>query len=309
MSYRILHQINEEGYFEKQEELKKLLAPLKDALNIFDRKITDVEKERVDAYSGLRHQINDLMEFNMDVRKETNALVKALSAPSVSGQWGEMQLRRVVELAGMLPHCDFVEQTQAETSRLRPDMIIKLPGGKRIIVDAKAPVDSYIEAMNTGDEESLSLHVKRIRGHIKSLGHKAYWEQFDYTPEFVLMFLPGESFFSSAVGKDPSLMEFGITENVIVTTPLTLIALLKVVSFAWHQEAIEKNSREIGRLGGTLVSVLEKLLEYSRDFEKKMTRDVDDCRKINNFINEKITPTAQKLKRLGLGLADEDKIE
>jgi DNA recombination protein RmuC len=305
ISYRVLRQINDEEYFGKQEGLKKLLDPLRETLKIFDKKITDVEKERIDAYSGLKRQINDLIEFNMDVRKETNALAKALSTPFVSGQWGEMQLRKVVELAGMLPYCDFTEQSQAETSRLRPDMIIKLPGNKKIIVDAKTPVDAYVDAINTGDEESLETHVKRIKAHIKTLGQKAYWKQFDYTPEFVLMFLPGEALFSTAIKKDPTLIEFGISENVIVTTPITLIALLKVVSFAWHQEAIEKNAREIGKIGSALVSVLEKLFEYSKDFERKMIKNVDEYKKISSFIGEKITPTAQKLKHLGLEIETE----
>jgi DNA recombination protein RmuC len=302
ISYRILRQINEDGYVEKQEELRRIQTPLKDALSAFDRKVSDIEKERINAYSDLKRQITDLKEFNTDIREKTTDLVKALSTPSVSGQWGEMQLRRVVELAGMLPHCDFIEQSKSETSRLRPDMIIRLPGSKKIIVDAKAPINSYIEAINAETEGRLGEYVKNIRSHIKELGKKAYWEQFDYTPEFVLMFLPGEAFFSTAIKKDPSLIEFGVTENVIVTTPITLIALLKVVSFAWRQETVEKNAREIGRLGGKLVSVLEELFERSRKFEKKMTDSIDEYRKINSSIEEKIVPTAKKLGRLGLGI-------
>lgn len=296
-------------YSKKQNDFKNLITPIKETLETFDKKITNIEKDRIDAYSDLRRQVNDLMIFSQEMQKETSSLNKALSNPFMAGQWGEMQLKRVVEITGMMPYCDFIEQTQCENSRLRPDMVIKLPGNRCIIVDAKAPIDAYMKAINTGDESYMDAHAKRIRAHIRSLGQKSYWEQFDYTPEFVLMFLPGESFFSSAIKRDPSLIEYGVTEKVIITTPITLIALLKAISFSWQQEAVARNAKKIGEAGRAVVISLEKLFEYSKDFEKKMVKNVEDYEKINKFIEKTITPAANKLKSLGIEVSEEKKIE
>lgn len=289
-------------------EVRSIVTPIKEILTLFDKKISGIEKDRIDTYSDLRRQIKDLLLFNREIQKETHSLSKALSSPFMSGQWGEMQLRRVVEITGMMPHCDFVEQTQCENSRLRPDMIIKLPGNRCIIVDSKAPIDAYMNAINTGDESYMEAHAKRIKSHIKNLGQKAYWEQFDCTPEFVLMFLPGESFFSSAIRKDPTLIEYGVTEKVIITTPITLIALLKAISFSWRQEAIAKNARKIGEAGRALVLSLEKLFAYSKEFEKKMQRNVEEYEKINKFIEKTISPVANKLKNLGLEAKEDSEL-
>lgn len=290
-----------------KNEVKNIISPIKDTLALFDKKISGIEKERIDAYSELRCQIRDLLLFNQEIQKETHSLSKALSTPFMSGQWGEMQLRRVVEITGMMPYCDFIEQSQCENSRLRPDMVIKLPGNRCIIVDSKAPIDAYMNAVNTGDESYMDAHAKRIKAHIKTLGQKAYWTQFDYTPEFVLMFLPGESFFSSAIKKDPDLIEYGVKEKVIITTPITLIALLKAISFSWQQEAVARNAKKIGEAGRAIVMSLEKLFNYSRDFEKRMIKNVEEYEKINKFIEKTITPAANKLKNLGIEIDDENK--
>lgn len=291
-----------------KQEVKSIVAPIKEILTLFDKKVSGIEKDRIDAYSDLRRQIKDLLIFNQEIHKTTNSLSKSLSTPFMSGQWGEMQLKRVVEITGMMPYCDFIEQEQCENSRLRPDMVIKLPGNRCIIVDSKAPIDSYMRAANTGDEIHMDAHAKRIKAHIKSLGQKSYWEQFEYTPEFVLMFLPGESFFSSAIKKDPTLIEYGVTENVIITTPITLIALLKAISFSWQQEAIARNAKKIGETGRAVVISLEKLFNYSKDFEKRIIKNVEEYEKINKFIEKTIVPATNKLKNLGIEI-NEEKIE
>ena len=289
----------------KQNNFLNLIQPIQETLALFDNKISLIEKERVDAYSDLRRQVKDLMLYQQEIQKETSALNKALSSPFISGQWGEMQLRRVVEITGMMPHCDFFEQHQGENSRLRPDMIIKLPGNRNIIVDAKAPIDAYMQAVNTGNEEFLEAHTKRIRAHIRTLSQKSYWEQFSPTPEFVIMFLPGESFFSSAIKKDPSLIEFGVQEKVIIATPITLIALLKAISFSWQQAAVAQNAKKIGEVGRSVYHCLETLIEYSKTFEKRMQKNVEEYEKIGTFIEKKIVPAAQKLKTLGIEVTEQ----
>ena len=282
----------------KQDDFISIVDPIKESLNQFNEKMNFLEKERISSYSDLRRQINDLMLFQQEIQKTTSALSKALSAPQSSGQWGEMQLRRTVELAGMIPYCDFLEQqiTDSPYSRLRPDMIIRLPGDRNIIVDAKTSLNDYMKFVNTGEQSFLDEHVRHIKKHIHDLGQKAYWDQFSHTPEFVLMFLPGESFFSTAVKHDPTLIEFGIKEKIIITTPLTLIAVLKAISFTWRQEAISINAKQIGEAGRLLQSKLEKLFEGADIFSKRLYKNLEEFDKINSYIKKEILPVSNKLK-------------
>ena len=286
----------------KQDDFISIIDPIKDSLNKFNEKINALEKERISSYSDLKRQISDLILFQQDIQKTTAALSKALSAPQSSGQWGEMQLRRTVELAGMIPYCDFVEQqvTDSPYSRLRPDMIIRLPGDRNIIVDAKTSLNDYMKFMNTGDKTFLDEHIRHIKKHIHDLGQKSYWDQFSHTPEFVLMFLPGESFFSTAVKHDPTLIEFGIKEKVIITTPLTLIAVLKAISFTWRQEAISINAKQIGEAGRLLQTKLTKLFEGADIFSKRLYKNVEEFDKISSYIKKEILPVANTLKNLEL---------
>lgn len=293
----------------KQSTFLSLIQPIQNTLQNFDTKISQIEKDRVDSYSDLRRQVKDLMTYQQELRKETSALNKALSTPFITGHWGEMQLRRAVEISGMIPHCDFYEQQQGEFSRLRPDMIIKLPGNRNIIVDAKTPIDAYMQAINSGDDNILDLHAKHIKNHIKTLSQKAYWEQFSPTPEFVLMFLPGEAFFSAAIKKDPTLVEFGVQQKVIIATPITLIALLKTISFSWQQEAIAQNAKKIGDVGRNLYYLLEKLIIQSKGFEKRIRKNIEEYEKIETFIEKKIAPTAIKLKSLGIEIQEQNSEE
>ena len=301
---KVLH-VEKAELDKKESNFLNLIHPIKNALENFENKITQIEKERVNSYSDLRRQVQDMMVYQQELQKETAALNKALSSPTMTGQWGEMQLRRVVEIAGMVSHCDFFEQQQEENSRRRPDMIIRLPNKRNIVVDAKTPVTAYMQAVNTGDKEYYKSHTEAIKKHIKMLSQKAYWEQFSPTPEFVIMFLPGESFFSSAMKIDPTLIEFGTHEKVIIATPITLIALLKTVAFTWQQEAITQNAKKIGEVGKNVYKYLEELIGYTKDFERRLQRNNDEFSKISSLIEKRIVPATTKLKTLGIEITTE----
>jgi len=289
----------------RQAAIDALVRPMRESLEKVDTKINDLEKARSGAYEALTTQVRSLAETQNYLRSETSNLVRALRSPIVRGRWGEIQLRRVVELAGMIEHCDFVEQTsvQTEEGRLRPDMIVHLPGGKTIVVDAKASLNAYLEALEAPDDEArvnrLQQHAVQVRTHIEKLSRKAYWEQFESAPDFVILFLPGEMFFSAALERDPMLIEFGADKKIILATPTTLIALLRAVCYGWRQEKLAQNAREISQLGGELYKRFADLSAHFGRLGKSLNQSVEAYNKAAGNIETRVLVTARKFKELG----------
>ncbi|HET8668293.1 MAG TPA: DNA recombination protein RmuC [Terriglobales bacterium] len=296
---------------QRQKAVETLVAPIKESLGKVDQQIQAIENSRREAYGGLTQQVRSLIDSQQRLQAETGNLVKALRAPNVRGRWGEIQLRRVVEIAGMINYCDFEEQASVSTAdgRLRPDLIVRLPGGKNVVVDAKTPLSAYLEACEAADENVrlalLKKHADQVSAHMTSLSSKSYWDQFQPAPEFVVMFLPGEMFFSAALEQSPALIEQGVSQRVIPASPTTLIALLRAVAYGWQQETIAENAQKIANLGRDLYDRLCKLAGHMETLGRNLDRSVDCYNRAVGTMESRVFAPARRLAELGAAAKEE----
>lgn len=287
------------------------LRPLQDVLKKYEEQIGAIEAKRREDYGSLGEQLRMLSSTHQQLQRETSSLVTALRKPQVSGSWGQLSLKRAAELAGMTAYCDFYEEVSVdtETGRLRPDMVVRLPNGREIVVDAKAPVDAYMKAISVLSEEdrqkALSNYVSQVRAHMNALGSKSYWDQFPKSPEIVVMYLPGESFFSAALEHDHKLIEDSSLKKIVLATPTTFIALLKAIAYGWQQEQMTENAQKISSLGKELYDRINTLVKHFDDVGNALGRAINAYNKAIGSMESRVLPSVRKFKELGVAGAEE----
>jgi DNA recombination protein RmuC len=286
--------------------VERMIAPLKESLEKVTTGVQELEQARSASHGALSAQIRDLVEAQARLQSETTSLASALRSSGVRGRWGEVQLRRVVELAGMVAYCDFAEQQtlSAEGRTMRPDLVVRLPGGRNIVIDAKAPFDAYVRASNAPDDESrgahLSEHARRIREHVSALSARAYWEPFEPTPGFVVLFIPAEPLFHAALEHDPGLIEEAARQGVMLTSPASLIALLRAVAEGWRQETVAESAREVSRLGTQLYERLATLAGHFARLRKSLDGAVASYNDAVGSLERNVLVSARRFPELGV---------
>lgn len=291
---------------QRQQAISQLLGPLQETLTKYEEGLRQLELDRQGAYVTLTEQVKQLGSTNDRLQRETANLVTALRAPQTRGRWGEVQLRRVVEMAGMVAHCDFTEQVSVTTEegQLRPDLVVHLPGGAQVVVDAKVPLDAFLKAVEVEDEDErkvqLSAHARQMRTHVDQLAKKQYWSQFDPTPEFVVAFVPGDPLLAAAYEHDPTLIEHAMDSRVLLTTPTTLIALLRTIAFGWQQEDLSANAREVQQLGADLYDRLRVMGGHLGRLHKSLTSSVEAYNDAVGSLESRVLVTARRFPELGV---------
>ena len=302
--FKRAHQASEAELAKREEAVRQLVEPLRATLGDVKLEVTAAEKARIEAHAALQEQVVQMRSSSDLLRTETSQLVTALRAPQVRGRWGELQLRRVVEAAGMLSHIDFDEQVSLATDDglLRPDLVVHLPGDKHVVVDAKTPFSGYLEAMEATDEATranrLGAHARHVRKHIDDLGAKAYWDQLPNTPEFVVMFLPAETFLQAALEQDPGILETAFTKNVVLATPTTLVALLRTVAYTWRQEQLTSEAQQVLTVGRELHKRLGTMGTHLTSLSTRINGVVDAFNKLNSSLDRNVVTQARRFSEL-----------
>ncbi|MGH8192841.1 MAG: DNA recombination protein RmuC [Woeseiaceae bacterium] len=291
---------------EREQAVENLVKPIRDALQQSQRQISELEKARAEAYGGIREQLETMQLGQTFLAQETRNLVNALRRPQVRGRWGEITLRRLVELAGMVEHCDFQEQVQSsvEDKIIRPDMIVRMPDRRRLVVDVKTPLDAYLEAIEAADDTqrklALERHARNVRDHIRKLAGKSYWAQFAESPEFVILFIPGDQFLSAALNEDPDLIEVALSQQIILATPTSFVALLKAVAYGWRQVAMARNAEEVQRLARDLYNRLTAFVGHLNKVGRQLASSVEHYNRAVGSLERNVLPGARKFVELGM---------
>jgi len=291
---------------EREKAVESMVKPIRDALESSQKQIADLEKSRSEAYGGIKSQLEEMQLNQKSLRQETQNLVNALRRPEVRGRWGEITLRRLVEIAGMVEHCDFAEQVHIETDGqiIRPDMVVRMPDHRELVVDVKTPLDAYLSSIEAKDDVqrqlNLKRHAKNVRAHIRMLASKAYWNQFDESPEFVILFIPGDQFLSAALNEEPDLIEYALTQQIILATPTSFVALLKAVAYGWRQLALADNAKEIRILAEDLYARLATYVSHMNKVGRQLASSVENYNKAVGSLERSVLPGARKFVELGV---------